>query len=125
VNPLDHLAALDHVLPESALEPLSRLDLRLLRNVISARRGATFKARTLTDSLSGATWYEPDPAYTAARLTAVDRANLRAIQRREAALGGPLTEAEAQKHLQFAIYSGMHDWQLLPQPLDPERTGRW
>jgi hypothetical protein len=125
VNPLDHLASLDHLLPESAVEPLSRLELRLLRNAIAARRGASFKAKTLVDSFAGASWYKPNPAYTSALLIAVDRANVRAIQRREAARGGPLTEAEALKHTEFARYSGMHDWQLLPQPLEPERTGSW
>jgi hypothetical protein len=125
VNPLDHLAALDHVLPDSALEPLSRLHLRLLRNTISARRGATFKAKTLVDGFAGASWYKQSPTYTDALLTPADRTNILAIQRREATLGGPLTEAEALKHTGFAIYSGMHDWRLISQPPEAERTGVW
>ena len=125
LNPLDHLAALDRPLPESALEPLSRLDLRLLRNTIAARRGATFKAKTLTDVFSRAPWYKPNPAYTDALLSAVDRANILAIRRREGVLGGPLVEAEAVKHIEFRIYDGMHGWRLIPQPPEPERTGSW
>jgi hypothetical protein len=125
LSPLDHLAALDRPLPESSLEPLSRLDLRLLRNTIAARRGATFKAKTLTDVFSQAPWYKPNLAYTDALLTAADRANILAIRRREVVLGGPLVEAEAAKHTEFRIYEGMHGWRLIPQPLEPERTGSW
>ena len=125
LNPLDHLAALDQPLPASALDPLSRLDLRLLRNTIAARHGAVFKAKTLTDAFAQASWYQPNPAYTTALLNVVDRANIRAVTRREAALGGPLTEAEAVKHTEFAINAGMYDWKLLPRPPEPERFGRW
>jgi hypothetical protein len=125
LNPLDHLAALDRPPPESSLELLSRLDLRLLRNTIAARRGATFKAKTLTDVFSQVPWYKPNPAYTDALLTAVDRANILAIRRREVVLGGPLVEAEALKHTEFKVYEGMHGWRLIPQPAEPERTGSW
>jgi hypothetical protein len=125
LNPLNHLAALAQPLAESAIERLSRLDLRLLRSTIAARRGATFKAPTLKGTFTQVSWYQPNPTYTPALLTPVDRANIRAITRREALLGGPLTEAEAVKHTEFAVYAGMYDWRLLPPTPDPERFGRW
>jgi hypothetical protein len=125
VNPLNHMAALDQPLPEVVLEGLSRLDLRLLRAAVYARRGAPLKSRWLAERFASAAWYRPNPAYTDALLTRVDVEIIHAILRREGALGGPLTDAESAQWVQYLMYEGMYDFKILPRPPEPARSGKW
>jgi hypothetical protein len=70
--------------PADALALLSPAQLRLLRNAVYARHGRVFQAKDLQDFFSQEPWYQPDPAYTDARLTAEDRQHLERIQAAEA-----------------------------------------
>jgi YARHG domain len=88
---------LDNVLTVNALKDLSKRDLRILRNTVYARRGRVFKTETMRDYFSRMEWYHPDPKYTDARLTATDLRNIKLIRSVEDSLGGPQSEAEAQR----------------------------
>lgn len=96
VTPLEDPTRLDALLTLEMLRVLSPRDLRILRNMVRARHGATFHAASLVDYFEPAEWYHPDPAYNDARLTRVDRQNLRLIQTVEAEIGGPITERQIQ-----------------------------
>lgn len=96
-TPLENPAALDSLLTLETLRQLSPRDLRILRNMVRARHGATFRAQSLRDYFEPAEWYHPDTAYNDARLTRVDRQNIRLIQTVEAEFGGPMTEAQVHE----------------------------
>lgn len=96
-TPLENPDALDSLLTLETLRQLSPSDLRILRNMVRARHGATFRAQSLRDYFEPADWYHPDTAYNDARLTRVDRQNIRLIQTVEAEFGGPMTEAQVRE----------------------------
>lgn len=96
VTPLDDPARLDRLLTVEELRDLSRRDLRLLRNMVYARRGRPFKSALLTEYFYRMEWYAPDPAYTDARLTDTDNRNVQIIRSVEDSIGGPLTDKEQQ-----------------------------
>jgi hypothetical protein len=96
-SPLEDPSILDALLDLTKLENLSRRDLRLLRNTIYARRGRPFKSVVLTEYFDGMAWYRADEAYSDARLTAVDKKNIRLVHSVEDSLGGPLSEREHEK----------------------------
>ncbi len=96
-TPMENPAALETLLTLETLRQLSPRDLRILRNMVRARHGATFRAQSLRDYFEPAEWYHPDPAYNDARLTRVDRQNIRLIQTVEAEFGGPMTEAQVRE----------------------------
>lgn len=96
VTPLDDPARLDRLLTVEELRDLSRRDLRLLRNMVYARKGRPFKSALLTEYFYRMEWYEPDPAYTDARLTDTDNRNIQLIRSVEDSIGGPLTDKEQQ-----------------------------
>ena len=95
LSPLDDPAQLDKkIIDPDALSDLSRRDLRILRNLIYARRGRPFKSPILREYFERMTWYRADPAYTDARLTKNDKRNIKIVQDVENEVGGPLTDAE-------------------------------
>lgn len=63
----------------SLLEGMFREDARKLRNEIYARHGMIFKEKTLRNYFSSLDWYKPDPKYTDASLSAIERNNAAAI----------------------------------------------
>jgi hypothetical protein len=75
--------SLDAELNPRHLALLSARQLRILRNAVYARYGRPFDAKDLKDYFSIRSWYHADPAYTDARLTAVDKRNLELIQQAE------------------------------------------
>lgn len=81
------LRSLQGKVPADALALLSPAQLRLLRNAVYARHGRVFQAKDLQDFFSQESWYQPDPAYTDARLTAEDQQHLKLIQAAEAKVG--------------------------------------
>ena len=93
-SPLEDPTVLDALLDLHQLDNLSRRDLRLLRNTIYARRGRPFRSDVLTDYFDGMAWYRADEGYTDARLTAVDKTNIRLVRSVEDSVGGPLSERE-------------------------------
>lgn len=93
-SPLEDPAVLDKQLTLEQLKDLSRRDLRLLRNIIYARRGRQFHSGLLRAYFEATDWYKADPAYTDARLTDVDTRNIKLIRSIEDQLGGPLTDFE-------------------------------
>jgi hypothetical protein len=96
-TPLEDPSLLDKQITLDGLKDFSRRDLRLLRNLIYARRGRPFHSDLLKAYFEAVEWYKPDPAYTDARLTAVDKRNINVILSLENSLGGPLTDYEHKK----------------------------
>jgi len=95
LTPLDDPSELDKgVIDPSTLSDLSRRDLRILRNLIYARRGRPFKSPILREYFERMAWYHADPKYTDARLTKNDKRNVKVVQDVENEIGGPLTDAE-------------------------------
>jgi hypothetical protein len=64
---------------EAMLEGMFLEDARKLRNEIYARHGKVFKDRWLQSYFKSFDWYRPDPKYTDAVLTKVERQNAAAI----------------------------------------------
>jgi WD40 repeat protein len=96
-TPFDAPELLDELVPTAQLEGMSRRDLRLLRNMVYARRGRPFRSPLLREYFGKLDWYKADPAYSDARLTAVDRRNVKLIQSAEIAAGGPLNDREQRQ----------------------------
>ncbi|MEZ4468063.1 MAG: YARHG domain-containing protein [bacterium] len=96
-SPLEDPSLLDTQLTNAQLANMSRRDLRLLRNMIYARHGYTFKSQLLGDYFGSFDWYTPDPAYSTARLTRLDWRNVKLIKSLEAELGGLMTDWEHMK----------------------------
>jgi hypothetical protein len=96
-TPLEDPALLDKQLTVAQLKDFSRRDLRLLRNLIYARRGRPFKSDLLKEYFQAVEWYKADPAYTDARLSDLDKRNINVIRSLEDQLGGPLTDWENKK----------------------------
>jgi hypothetical protein len=95
LSPLDDPSQLDKgVIDPDTLSDLSRRDLRILRNLIYARRGRPFKSPILREYFERMDWYHADPKYTDARLTKNDKRNIKVVQDVENEVGGPLTDAE-------------------------------
>ena len=91
-SPLEDPSQLERLLTLDDLADLSQRDLRILRNTVYARHGREFKSDTLIQWFSDKDWYQPDPTFTDARLTSIDRKNVRLIRSVEDSLGGPLSE---------------------------------
>jgi hypothetical protein len=96
-TPLEDPSLLDKQITVEQLKDFSRRDLRLLRNLIYARRGRPFHSDLIRAYFAAVDWYKPDPAYTDARLTALDKRNINVILSVENSLGGPLTDYEHKK----------------------------
>src|SRR5215471_16828886 len=94
---LEDPTLLDKQISVDSLKDFSRRDLRLLRNLIYARRGRPFNSALLQDYFQSVDWYKADPKYTDARLTALDRRNINVILSVENSLGGPLTDWEHKR----------------------------
>jgi len=96
-TPLEDPSLLDKQLTVDQLSDFSRRDLRLVRNLVYARRGRPFKSDLLQSYFSTLEWYKPDPHYTDARLTPLDKRNIKVILSVEDSLGGPLTDYQHKK----------------------------
>ncbi|HMF91807.1 MAG TPA: YARHG domain-containing protein [Candidatus Angelobacter sp.] len=96
-TPLEDPTLLDKQITVDSLKDFSRRDLRLIRNLIYARRGRPFKSDLLKGYFAAVDWYKPDPAYTDARLTPLDKRNINVILSVENSLGGPLTDWEHKR----------------------------
>jgi hypothetical protein len=94
---LEDPTLLDKQITVDQLKDFSRRDLRLLRNLIYARRGRPFHSDVLKSYFQAVEWYKPDPKYTDARLTAIDKRNINVILSVENQLGGPLTDYQNKK----------------------------
>lgn len=94
LSPLADPTLLDALLSANQLATLSLRDMRMLRNTIYARRGRPFRSTLLQVYFDGMDWYTPDESYSDAKLTAIDRKNIRLISSVEKANGGPLTDYE-------------------------------
>jgi len=64
---------------EALFEGMFLEDARKLRNEIYARHGKVFKDRWLQGYFKSFSWYKPNPKYSDAALTAVERQNAAAI----------------------------------------------
>jgi hypothetical protein len=91
-SPMEDPAQLDRLLRVEDLSTLSRRDLRILRNMVYARRGRPFQSAVVKEYFKGAAWYRPDDNYHDGRLNEVDHKNIRLVKSMEDSLGGPLHE---------------------------------
>jgi len=80
LNPLENPSRLDKLLSMKDLDDLSPRDLKLLRNTIFARRGRAFETPLVKGHFTTIKWYAIDPKYTDAKLTDVDKKNVKLIQ---------------------------------------------
>jgi hypothetical protein len=96
-TPLEDPSLLDKQVTVDSLKDFSRRDLRLLRNLIYARRGRPFKSDLIKRYFEAVDWYKADPSYTDARLTDLDKRNINVILSVENDLGGPLTDWQHKK----------------------------
>lgn len=94
LSPLADPTKLDALLNANQLATLSLRDLRTLRNTIYARRGRPFRSPLLQQYFGDMDWYKPDDDYSDAKLTAIDRKNIRLVMSVEKAAGGPMTDYE-------------------------------
>jgi hypothetical protein len=74
------LPLLDSSLPDSALAVLNKEELRLLRNTIYAKHGMIFQSDDLKTHFQHFSWYRPISSNVEARLTEVDKDNIKDIQ---------------------------------------------
>jgi len=86
LSPLEDPAKLEALLTLKALDDFSPRDLKLLRTTIFARRARPFVTDDMRGHFSTVAWYHPDPKYTDARLTAVDKKNVQLIKSLEDSL---------------------------------------
>ena len=96
-TPLEDPSLLDKQIGVDQLSDFSRRDLRLLRNLVYARRGRPFRSALLQSYFGTLAWYKPDPKYTDALLTPLDKRNIKVILSVEDSLGGPLTDYQHKK----------------------------
>lgn len=92
LTPLEEPSKLDKLLKLSDLDGLSGRDLKLLRNTIFAKRGRAFTTDLVRGHFKTVTWYAADEQYTDARLTAVDKKNVKLILSLETKLQRPVRE---------------------------------
>lgn len=74
------LTPADRVITEADLQGRGAAELRVMRNEIFARRGRTFSSPDLNEYFAKKPWYRPDPSYTDAVLTDIDRENVKIIE---------------------------------------------
>jgi hypothetical protein len=87
---LTHPKLLDQRIEPAQLAEMSRRDLRILRNTVFARQGREFKSDQLQGYFEQKRWYHPDPRYSDAMLTAIDKDNIATITAEENRRGGNL-----------------------------------
>jgi hypothetical protein len=74
------IALLNTSFPDTALAALDKAELRLLRNAIYAQHGMIFQSNDLTTHFRQFTWYNPTSSNVEAKLTDIDKKNIRRIQ---------------------------------------------
>jgi hypothetical protein len=93
---LEDPSRLDKLVTIDETNTMSRRDLRLLRNLIYARRGRPFASPSMQAYFTNMAWYAPNPSYADSRLTDVDNKNIAIVLSVENMLGGPLSEQEEE-----------------------------
>lgn len=93
-TPLEDPTLLDAVLDLRNLKEMSRRDLRILRNMIYARRGRAFSSEVVSSYFSRMDWYDPVENFNESMLRPVDRKNIRIVRSLEHSLGGPIRDAD-------------------------------
>ena len=76
---IDYLK-LERPLVPADLEGFSKPALRIWRNAVYARRGRTFKSEDLQALFNEYAWYKADKDYSDAKLSGIDRVNIKLIQ---------------------------------------------
>lgn len=93
-TPLEDPMLLDKTLKLANLREMSRRDLRILRNMIYARRGRCFKSPLVSSYFARMDWYDCDDDFSYANLNPTDRKNIRIIKSLEHSLGGAIRDAD-------------------------------
>lgn len=93
-TPLEDPTLLDKILKLSNLREMSRRDLRILRNMIYARRGRSFDSPLVSSYFHRMDWYEAVENFKSSMLTATDRKNIRIVKSLEHSLGGPIKDTD-------------------------------
>ncbi len=79
LTPLENPERLGKLLKLGDLDGLSGRDLKLLRNTIFARHGRPFTTDLVRGHFKTVSWYAPDEKYADARLTEIDKKNVKLI----------------------------------------------
>lgn len=93
-TPLEDPTLLDEVLDLRSLKEMSRRDLRILRNMIYARRGRPFRSTMVESYFYSMDWYDPRDDFEESMLRPVDRTNIRIVRSLEHSLGGPIRDED-------------------------------
>jgi hypothetical protein len=96
-SPLDDPSQLDKLITVDQLQNLSRRDLRVMRNMVYARRGRKFKSDVLQQYFDRMEWYSINPDYDDKMLSKTDQRNIKIIRSVEDSIGGPMSEDEQKK----------------------------
>lgn len=96
-SPLDDPSQLDKQLTVDQLKDLSRRDLRVLRNMVYARRGRRFKSQLLQQYFDRMEWYQIDDGYSDNKLSKTDQRNIKLIRSVEDQIGGPMSDDEQKQ----------------------------
>jgi hypothetical protein len=112
VDPMARWEALDlarqRLVPQQ-LAGSDETELMLLRGLVFGRHGRVFKEREIQGWLASRSWYRPDPAFSNARLSAIERKNLDLVR-----------EAEARRHGNI-VPGDLRWWQ--DRPITAEALG--
>ncbi|MBI5481424.1 MAG: YARHG domain-containing protein [Deltaproteobacteria bacterium] len=94
LTPLENPERLAKLLKLTDLDGLSGRDLKLLRNAVFARHGRPFTTDLVKGHFKTVTWYAPDEKYADARLTDIDKKNVKLILSLEDKLKRPAPKDE-------------------------------
>jgi hypothetical protein len=99
---------------------LTLAELRSLRGIVFGRHGRPFTDEPDVQTyLKARSWYRPDPAYTNARLSTIEKANIDVIRRAEARKHAQIETGDMRFYRDRVISSAMlghhtdADWQVL------------
>jgi hypothetical protein len=103
----------------AVLASLPLVEVQRIRGIIFGRHGRVFQDSTLQSWLATRSWYHPDTAFTNARLTPLDRANLEIVRAAEAQKHPQVEPGDMRFYQDRAITTAMlgdhspQDWEVL------------
>lgn len=100
-NPLDDPSMLEGLITVEMMADMSPRDLKILRNMVFARRGRPFKTPMLKDYFGRMAWYKADKAYTDERLTETDWRNIKMVESVEKEVGLQQRQMELREREEF------------------------
>ncbi len=102
-NPLDDPSMLDGLVTVEMMADMSPRDLKILRNMVFARRGRAFKTAMVRDYFARMAWYKADKAYSDERLTENDWRNIKMVESVEKEVGLQQRQMELREREEFVM----------------------